>query len=376
MSVPGRDIAQQGRRLREMADDQIETAVVVQVSDRHAPSVVFALKIRAPFFGSFYKLRLPALQGHAAIPKNDRKLIGIARIGIAVGMTVDNDDVLPAAVFQIDESGAPTDVPIADYPHAGPARGVAKTEVSFGVGHVLIEGVQIVFPVRDPDRRPARAVVISSIESHAAVRLAAVVLGDSQHLPKLLQAYLSRLAAIQVEEIVGGVVGHVDVRLAVAVHVDEQHAEPLAVVLLLIRVPQPLFRRLAHVREAIVVFRLARHTQPGLVADIEKAAVTKISIQGVRASLELHRPTQVPFFGFAVLAMNVVVQRPVHVLADVKIGVAVAIQVSPGGAGAPEMLPEQTGLLCHVNELSALCRIAGIDRLIVEQSEPAVTGDE
>src|SRR5206468_2223262 len=60
------------------------------------------------------------------------------------------------------------------------------------------------------------------------------------------------------------------------------------------------------------------------------------------------------------------------VLAQVEIGIAVAVQVGPGGAGAPGgIFPWlQTAFLGHVDKATAFAGILGIDRLVMKKGDP------
>ena len=84
------------------------------------------------------------------------------------------------------------------------------------------------------------------------------------------------------------------------------------------------------------------------------------------------------------LAKRMVGERPVDVLAQIEVGIAVAVQVCPGGAGAPEVMGwnlalgvgqarqllvvggQQLGLDRHLAELAALLWVLGIDRLVMK----------
>ncbi len=64
-------------------------------------------------------------------------------------------------------------------------------------------------------------------------------------------------------------------------------------------------------------------------------------------------------------------KRPINVMANVEVGIAVAVEVAPAGAGRPQVIG-QAGLLRYLDEAPATLAV----RLIVIQDEPAVAGDE
>jgi hypothetical protein len=171
----------------------------------------------------------------------------------------------------------------------------------------------------------------------------------------------------------GSVVGDVDVRPAVVVHVHQEDAQPLAEVPLALRLPQAVLGVLIQVRQAGVLGRRARQAQPGFVADVGERAVAVVAVQGVGAGVELPGGADVAGDVRGVtLAGGVVGERPVHVLADVQVGVAVAVQVTPGGAGAPEVVALQPDGLGDLDEAPAALAVG----LVVEEGQPAVAGDE
>src|SRR5260370_42275105 len=96
---------------------------------------------------------------------------------------------------------------------------------------------------------------------------------------------------------------------------------------------------------AVVLVGTRRGAQPGFLGHIGEGAVTVVFPQCMWPRLEL--------LGWADVAGNsdrvaaalwVIVPRPVHVLADVEIGITVAVEISPGCAGAPEVRPRLAGL--------------------------------
>src|SRR5439155_21291415 len=120
--------------------------------------------------------------------------------------------------------------------------------------------------------------------------------------------------------------GHEAVRPAVSVNFRQDHAQTLAVVLI---------RALA--------------TQPGLLADIGKGAVAVVAIEPVWQGREVAGRTDVARLVIEADAGRVVREGPVDVVTDVEVRIAVAVQVAPGGAGAPRIVVE-TGLAGDVDK--------------------------
>src|SRR5438128_5782837 len=97
--------------------------------------------------------------------------------------------------------------------------------------------------------------------------------------------------------------------------------------------------------EPVVVSVRARRSQPGVAADIREGAVAIVAIQGVRQGLKPLGRANVPRARDAeALARRVVAEGPVDVMTDIKIGKAVAVEVAPGGACAPQVVGEAGGM--------------------------------
>src|SRR5262249_38271750 len=150
----------------------------------------------------------------------------------------------------------------------------------------------------------------------------------------LEEQFALRLGAVDVEEVIDRVVGDVGVGFAVAVVVGDDDAEALApagVVLIgALELLAGLVRRTGH---NCVHVGLARRAEAGLLADVGEALAGVVAEQVVRDALELLGRADVA--GLAVVGAVervVVLEGPVGVLADVQVGVAVAVEVGPAGA--------------------------------------------
>ena len=123
-------------------------------------------------------------------------------------------------------------------------------------------------------------------------------------------------AVVDVQKVIDRVIGDVNVRFAVAVHIHDHHAEALA-------------------RFFLARFGRTR-PQAGFLAHICKGTVAVVPVKPVRQTCErLRRADVAEDFGAVAGAAWIVGKRPVDVLADVKVGIAVAVEVGPGCAGAP-----------------------------------------
>src|SRR5262249_55014831 len=148
--------------------------------------------------------------------------------------------------------------------------------------------------------------------------------------------------AIEIEEVVGGIIADVDVGLAVAVDVHDQDAEAFAIV-----------------------------AKSGLLAYVAKGAVSVVAEQVMRQGVERLRRAHVAAGAVIAVGGMVLLETPVHVLADVEIGIAVSIEVGPGGAGSPKA-PRQAGFFGHVHELSSALAVV----LVVKQGHPMPASDQ
>src|SRR5439155_12526868 len=98
-----------------------------------------------------------------------------ALAGRSARMPVDDEQILPAAVLQVDEAGAPADVGL---PQGGDARlGRAKAEEVLlqwraRLPVVLVQGVPLVLVIGHKERRQAGSVIVGDVKSHAAVGFA------------------------------------------------------------------------------------------------------------------------------------------------------------------------------------------------------------
>ena len=91
-------------------------------------------------------------------------------------MAVGDEQILPAVVVNVEETGPPSDVFLTDGPDAG-RGGAVKERHDPRLAIVVVEGVLLVLVIRHPERRPAAAIIVGRVHAHAAVRGAVVVAG-------------------------------------------------------------------------------------------------------------------------------------------------------------------------------------------------------
>ena len=237
-------VAQQHDRLVEVADDQVGPAVVVQVADGQRRGRWCSVRKYGPPCGGdvveAHVLPLPcrALGCAAAPAAAARSAPDGWRMTWPLTMTMSSQPSLS-------RSRKPVPKPTYCRPRAArPAAWLLNWKARPSpAAQVAVQGVQLVLVVGDQQRRPAAAVVIAGVHAHAAVGQPVGRRGPRRlRRAIVLEAQLPPAAAVEVEEVVGRVVGDVDVRLAVAVDVHGDHAQPLAEVPLLVGLAQPLRR--------------------------------------------------------------------------------------------------------------------------------------
>src|SRR5215467_8146029 len=121
MMVLAADPAQDRHRFVEVADNQVGTAIVVQVAEADAPAQVVLLVIAANLPADVLELAAEVAIQHGRLLAADR----FARMKVD-DMTVGDEQVLPAIQIQVEEGGAPTDVALALFAKAGLHRLVVE----------------------------------------------------------------------------------------------------------------------------------------------------------------------------------------------------------------------------------------------------------
>src|SRR5262245_13112123 len=114
MMVLAADPAQDRHRFVEVADNQVGTAIVVQVAKAYAAAQMVLLVIAANLpAGVLERAAVVAIQ-HGRLLAADR----FARMKMD-DMAVGDEKVLPAIQIHVEEGGAPTDVLLAAFGKAG-----------------------------------------------------------------------------------------------------------------------------------------------------------------------------------------------------------------------------------------------------------------
>src|SRR6185437_15610567 len=180
----------------------------------------------------------------------------------------------------------------------------------------------------------------------AAVGRTATVARRAADQAALREVKMSRRTTVDVKETISRIVGDVDVRLAIAVNIHEQNAKSLAGV-------------------------WPAGPQASLDAHIGEGAVAVVAEELVSQAIEDLRRANIRRSA----AARMIGERPVDVMADVQVGIAIAVEVRPAGAGTPR-LRVQSRLARHIDESPSLRVILGIDGLVVEQGQPSPTREE
>src|SRR5262249_37451582 len=114
------DILQHDDRLVDVADDDIQPPVVVEVADRQAAADVLALEILAAALAVILEAPL------AEVAQDDGHLSQAAAVGgMPDHVTVGNDDVEKAVVIEVEEAGSEADELLPQDGDAG-RRGAVK----------------------------------------------------------------------------------------------------------------------------------------------------------------------------------------------------------------------------------------------------------
>ena len=142
-------------------------------------------------------------------------------------MPIGYKKVFPTIQVGIQKTGAPPNIFLPECPY--PSRSGKGREKKPPLHRIIpIKHGQFVLVVRHPKSRLACPLRIPGVNSHASIRVAAVIPRKATHQPAFLQPDLARNRLVQIEKIVGCVVGHIDVGLPVPIHIHHHHPQPLA----------------------------------------------------------------------------------------------------------------------------------------------------
>src|SRR5215510_10112114 len=99
---------------------------------------------------------------------------------VAESVAADEEEVFPAAIFDVHKAGAPADEGPADGPDPRRRRPIAEEMLlqrHAGLPVVVVQGMLVVLEVGHEQVGHTRAVIVACVHPHAAVRMTAVVAG-------------------------------------------------------------------------------------------------------------------------------------------------------------------------------------------------------
>src|SRR5438105_14204540 len=91
--------------------------------------------------------------------------IGIAQLDGVEVVALGDEEIFPAIVVIVEETGAPPRVGHGEAGDTGSEAGVSKSAVAIGV----VEGVALVGEIRHDQSGPASVSILGEIETHASV---------------------------------------------------------------------------------------------------------------------------------------------------------------------------------------------------------------
>src|SRR5207302_1360110 len=246
---------------------------------------------------------------------------GFQSVDLRINVAVGDQKVEPGVIVHIEKSGAPADVRIAGLAYAGSPTDVVETLWT----HVAIEGVGLLFEVRDEKAEAAAVVVIAPIDAHIAELHTFAAEGHTSEHARVGEGTV----VIVVIEIVGDrVVGDEEVGPAVVVVVHPHDAEAVV---------------------ADVVM------DAGLDGNFLEGAVAAIVIEKIAFALEapgaaLHQ-NAFEAAEFVAAKLREIVHVEMRIARNVEIDEAVAIVIAPGSA-SHEAAATDAGFFGDVLELA------------------------
>ena len=184
----------------------------------------------------------------------------------------------------------------------------------------MVEPEHLVREVADQQRRPAAAAVVGRVRAHARARDARLAEGDARGHADVAEA---AVAAILVELVRLGVVGHEEIGPGVRVEVDQREPERLG----------------------------PRVLEPGLLGGVLEDAAGKAAVEpqalalvGLRRAVGLALPVE--------RAEEILLDRPADVVGDHQVEPAVLVVVEEHGARGEAGIAD-AGLCRHVRERPA-----------------------
>ena len=160
-----------GRSAFEILNDSFHSAIVEKIADRHASAHLRNLDGIACFFAD-------VLESSIAEILEEKFGLEIMQIGahlidLGIDMAIDDEDVLPAVVVEVDKGIAPADISARAAADAGRADDIGKVHVAV----VAVKGRIFVIEMRDEDRHAPCVQIVA--HGHAHVGLACAGLAQS-----------------------------------------------------------------------------------------------------------------------------------------------------------------------------------------------------
>src|SRR5271166_6224258 len=321
MVFVGREIAQQRRNTIEVIDDHIEFAVVEQIAYRQAPANIGLGERRSLDSGDqFEPLAADVMkkQGTLGITRPPRLLVDDW-----VDMAVGNNQVLPAIVVIIEKSSAPAEEWNCrfGYPHL--ITDVCKV----GVTIVAIKRVVIVGESGVVEIGEAVVLIVANRDAHGGGFTSAFVEGKTGGIADVFKCAVT---LVEIEVIWGGVIAYQQVGQAVTVETYKDRSKSVV---------------------TVVVSDARPFTY------IRKCSIAVVMEEVIRLALEAARPAHYVFAAkLAETISNALVaggrgigQVIVNVAGNKKVKAAIAVIVSPCGAGGP-VTESDSGLFRYIGE--------------------------
>jgi hypothetical protein len=201
----------------DVVDDDVDVAVVVEVGERRTTTG----------FGNRYR-RSELLRdiGEASVlevPVDDFALLvarfGLEAINFRIDMSVDEKEIEPAVVVEIDKADAPAEPPRVEADAAG-----KRTILTGALAGVGVERRGVAGEVRLEDVERAVAIVVADRDAHSRLRLSILAVGAAGGNADVGER---AIAVVVVQRAWIGIVCHVQVEPAVVIKVDGGNAEPV-----------------------------------------------------------------------------------------------------------------------------------------------------
>src|SRR4030095_16904042 len=165
-------VAQQGGPGIQVVHDDVDVAVVVQITERASASVIFSHDSRSRLRGNVFEAALAQIAiENAALFVGDMQL---AARQLSVDMAIGDENVLPAVVVEIKKADAETEIFAVDT-QTGRQAGILKRAVTI----IAVQGRDLIGKICADDIEPAVAIVVADPHSHAAQGNSVFVKGAS-----------------------------------------------------------------------------------------------------------------------------------------------------------------------------------------------------